>query len=260
MVEPLLSVKEISISFGGIKAIQDLSFDVNSNQIKGIIGPNGAGKTTIINVVMGRFARDEYKGDAFLSGSSLSGLKSYERVSVGIAQTFQLVKIFPKMTVIENVMIGAHCRMSSNIMDNAIRDSKTRREEEIFFNEALIYLQDIGLKEKAFFFARNLPYGSQKLLEIARAMSSKPKLLILDEPAAGMNTLEVQELKDLLRRIRAKGITLLIVEHNMDLIMDIADEILVMDFGKKVTEGRPENIQKNEEVIKIYLGEETDIA
>ncbi len=260
MVEPLLSVKEISISFGGIKAIQNLSFGVNSNQIKGIIGPNGAGKTTIINVIMGRFARDEYKGDVFLSGLSLSRFKAYERVSVGIAQTFQLVKIFPKMSVVENVMIGAHSRMSSNIMGNAIRDSMTRKEEEIFFNEALTYLEDIGLKKKAFLFANNLPYGSQKLLEIGRAIASKPKLLILDEPAAGMNTLEVQELKDLLRKIQEKGITLLIVEHNMDLIMDITDEIMVMDFGKMVTEGRPEDIQKNEEVIRIYLGEETDIA
>jgi branched-chain amino acid transport system ATP-binding protein len=260
MVEPLLSVKEVSISFGGIKAIQNLSFDVSSNKIKGVIGPNGAGKTTIINVIMGRFARDQYKGDVFLTGSSLSRLKSYERASGGIAQTFQLVKIFPNMTAIENVMIGAHCRMSSNIMDNAIRNSKTRKEEEIFFNEALIYLEDIGLREKAFFLARNLPYGSQKLLEIARAIASKPKLLILDEPAGGMNTLEVQKLKDLLRKIQGKGITLLIVEHNMDLIMDITDEILVMNFGEKVTDGRPEDIQKNEEVIKIYLGEETDIA
>jgi branched-chain amino acid transport system ATP-binding protein len=260
MVEPLLSIKEVSISFGGIKAIQNLSFDVSSNKIKGVIGPNGAGKTTIINVIMGRFARDQYKGDIFLTGSSLSRLKSYERATVGIAQTFQLVKIFPNMTAIENVMIGAHCRMSSNIVDNAIRNSKTLKEEEIFFNEALTYLEYIGLREKGFLLARNLPYGSQKLLEIARAIASKPKLLILDEPAGGMNTLEVQKLKDLLRNIQGKGMTLLIVEHNMDLIMDITDEILVMNFGKKVTEGRPEDIQKNDEVIKIYLGEETDIA
>jgi branched-chain amino acid transport system ATP-binding protein len=260
MAEPLLSVKEVSVSFEGIKAIQNLSFDVSSNKIKGIIGPNGAGKTSIVSVIMGRFSRDKYKGEVFLNGSSLSRHKSYERASYGIAQTFQLVKIFSNMTAIENVMIGAHCRMNSSIIDNAIRNSETRKEEKIFFNEALMYLEEIGLKEKAFLLAKNLPYGSQKLLEIARALASKPKLLILDEPAGGMNTLEVQRLIELLRKIQGEGITLLIVEHNMDLIMDITDEILVMNFGKKVTEGRPEEIQKNEEVIRIYLGEETEIA
>lgn len=261
MAETILKIENLTKVFGGsLVAVDNLSFTQSRGTVKSVIGPNGAGKTTLVNLIMGHFHKREWKGRIHFDGQEISELKTFERANLGITETYQLVKLFKNMSVMENVMVGMHCRTKANIIENIIRGGKTVRQERFIFNEALKYLKMTNLEEHAGDEVESLSYGTQKLVEIARAISSNPKLLIMDEPAAGLNSFEAEELRELIMKIRNNGITILIIEHNMDLVMNLSDEILVMNLGKKLAEGSPAEIQRNKEVIRAYLGEEIGFA
>jgi branched-chain amino acid transport system ATP-binding protein len=261
MAEIILKIENFTKAFGGsLVAVDNLSFTQSRGTVKSVIGPNGAGKTTLVNLIMGYFHKREWGGRIYFDGQEISELKKYERASLGITETYQLVKVFKNMSVMENVMVGMHSRTKGNIIENIIRVGKTVREERFIFNEAMKYLKMVNLEERAGDEVESLPYGTQKLVEIARAIASNPKLLIMDEPAAGLNSFEAKELSELIMKIRNNGITVLIIEHNMDLVMNLSDEILVMNLGKKLAEGSPAEIQRNKEVIRAYLGEEIGFA
>lgn len=260
-MKTILRVENLSKVFGGgLVAVNDVSFSQTEGTIKAIIGPNGAGKTTLVSVIMGDFCRKEWKGRVYFEDMEISELSKHARATLGITCTYQLVKLFKNMSVIENVMVGVHSRMKGTMIENICRSRRTVREEKFAFEEARRCLQMFNLEHRAQDEIDSLPYGLQKLVEISRAMALKPRLLIMDEPAAGLNSFEVSELSRLIMRIREKGISILIIEHNMDLIMNLSDEIVVMDFGKKIAEGKPGEIQRNEDVIRTYLGGEIELA
>lgn len=254
MFHPILEVRNLNKAFGGLQAIKDVTFKLLPQEIKGLMGPNGAGKSTIIKVITRVYPFDKDGGEVFFSGVPLSRLKSFQIAGLGIAQTFQIVQLFGSMTAVENVMVGFHRKTKSNFFSDLLALPKIRRQEKDIFHDSLEKLSFVGL-EKPFEMAGSLPFGEQRLLEIARALASDPKLLLMDEPAAGMNTQEKLKLANLIYKIRDSGVTILIVEHNMDLLLEVSDEILVLDFGQKIIEGSPEDIKKNELVIKAYLGE-----
>jgi len=235
-------------------ALDNLTFLIERNTITAIIGPNGAGKTTLLNVVSGMHAPD--RGTIFLNRETISGLRPHEITRCGLARTFQNAQIFGNMTVLENVMVGRHVRTRSGIISSALRLSRMRREEPVTCERARFYLDMVGLKEIAGKPASSIPIGSQRLLEIARALASEPEILLLDEPAAGLNTQETRQLGTLIRSIKGMSITVVIVEHDMELVMDISDEIIVLNYGKRIAEGKPVDIQTNQEVIDVYLGKE----
>ena len=254
MSDIILESLNIRKGFGGVVALDNLTFLIERNTITAIIGPNGAGKTTLLNVVSGMHAPD--RGTIYLNRQTISGLKPYEITRSGLARTFQTAQIFGNMTVLENVMVGRHVRTRSGIISSALRLSRMRREEPITCERARFYLDMVGLKEIADRPAASIPIGSQRLLEIARALASEPQILLLDEPAAGLNTQETRQLGALIRTIKEMGITVVIVEHDMELVMDISDEIIVLNYGKRIAEGKPVEIQTNQEVIDVYLGKE----
>jgi branched-chain amino acid transport system ATP-binding protein len=261
MNKTILRVENLSKSFGSrLIALDRVSFSQIQGTIKAIIGPNGAGKTTLVNLIMGYFPYKEWKGRVYFEEKDVSSLKKYERANRGVTKTYQLVKLFKNMSVIENVMVGVHLRTKGNMIANIARSRKTVTEEIFIYEEAIRCLDLVNLVGRAEDEIDSLSYGTQKLVEIARAIASKPNLLIMDEPAAGLNSFEVEQLGKLIMRIRGSGITVLIVEHNMDLVMNLSDEVLVMDFGQKIAEGKPADIQRNEEVIRAYLGEKIDFA
>jgi branched-chain amino acid transport system ATP-binding protein len=251
---PLLRTTNIVKNFGGLRAIHDLSFEVKSGQIKGIIGPNGAGKTTLFNLLTGVFPVTE--GEIKFRDHVINDLKPYEIAILGISRTFQNVRLFHEMTVLENIMVGQHCRTRSSIMSAGFRLPKMKKEEERILSISHDLLSFVGLSEKASWTSSKLPIGQQKALEIARALATEPSLLMLDEPAAGLSEFEIDDLKKLIQKIQDNQITVLLVEHDMDLVMKICEEILVLDFGKKIAEGLPEDIKRSKEVINAYLGEE----
>jgi len=250
----ILESLNIRKGFGGVVALDNLTFLIERHSITAIIGPNGAGKTTLLNVISGVYAPD--RGSIFLNKKLISGLKPFEITACGLARTFQNAQIFGNMTVLENVMVGCHTRTRAGIASAALRLPLMRREEPITYQKARQYLDMVGLSDVAHRSTASIPIGSQRLLEIARALATEPAIVMLDEPAAGLNTQETRQLGGLIRAIRDMGITVVIVEHDMELVMDISDEIIVLNYGKRIAEGKPVEIQANQEVIDVYLGKE----
>jgi len=261
-MEPILEVKNLTMNFGGLRALDRLDLDVMEGEIVALIGPNGAGKTTFFNCITGIIPPTQ--GDMIISPpgkkrKKINGLKPNRVTANGLARTFQNIRLFPNMTVLENVMIGRHCRMSSGVIGAIFRGRSTVREEKNVVEESYAIIEKIGLSEYVNEFAKNLPYGAQRRLEIARAMATEPFILLLDEPAAGLNLQETRELDELIVRIRDRErISILLIEHDMKLVMSLSDRIFVVDYGKKIAQGTPEEIKNNRAVIKAYLGEEID--
>ena len=261
-MKPILEVKKLTMDFGGLRALDTLDLDVREGEIVALIGPNGAGKTTFFNCLTGIYPPTA--GDMIISPPGrnqkrLNGLKPNQVTEKGLARTFQNIRLFQNMTVLENVMIGRHCRMSAGVPGAVFRFKSTRQEEKQVVADSYAMLEKIGLTRFVNEFAKNLPYGAQRRLEIARAMATEPFMLLLDEPAAGMNARETKELDELIVRIRdEEGISILLIEHDMKLVMSLSDRIFVVDYGKKIAQGTPDEIKNNPAVIKAYLGEDID--
>ncbi len=248
----LLEISELTKAFGGLVAVADLALHVNKGEIAGLIGPNGAGKTTVFNVLSGVYPAT--RGKVSFQGEDLLKLKPHQRAANGIGRTFQQIRLFGGLTVLDNVKIGLHSRSHSGWIGAILRLPSQRREEETVTQSALGFLEFVGLAGAQCELACNLPYGHQRRLEMARALATEPTLLLLDEPAAGMNPQETKELMDLIRRIRDTGITILLIEHHMKVVMGICERIMVLDHGVKIAEGTGEEIRRNEKVIEAYLG------
>ncbi len=250
----LLETKALTKAFGGLTAVDKVDLSAEVGKITSVIGPNGAGKTTLFNLIAGVYMPSS--GDIVFEGKPLGNAPPHKRAALGIARTFQNVLLFDNMTTLENVMTGQHPRSRYGFFEAALRLPKARREEETISLKAKRYLNLVGLGMHADRNPLSLPLGQQKLLTIARAMATEPKLLLLDEPGAGLNALEKQSLSELIRRIRDMGITIILVEHDMDLVMGIAEWVVVLDSGQKIAEGTASQIQKDKRVIAAYLGEE----
>ena len=259
---PILEVKNLTMDFGGLRALDNLNLEVYQGEIVALIGPNGAGKTTFFNCITGMYPLTG--GEMLITPpgkklKKINNLKPNQVTAQGLARTFQNIRLFPNMTVLENVMIGRHCRMSTGIVGAIFRPRSTIKEEKQVVADSYSILEKIGLTKFVNEFAKNLPYGAQRRLEIARALATEPFILLLDEPAAGMNPQETRELDKLIVRLRdQEGVSILLIEHDMKLVMSLSDRIFVMDYGKKIAQGTPREIKNNPAVIKAYLGEEID--
>jgi len=254
----LLEVKGLTKYFGGVVAAQNIEFNVEEGSIFALIGPNGAGKTTIFNLITGMLKPD--RGNIKLGGNELVGLKPYQVATAGITRTFQNLQLFSNMTVLENVITGAYLRGKTGFIKSMLPLPGKSKEEAKIRESALTLLEEVGLAEAADKPAATLPFGQQRLLEIARALASKPRLVLLDEPAAGLNSNETKLLANSLKRLREKGVTMLLIEHDMNTIMEVADHILVLNFGSEISQGTPCEIQADPKVIKAYLGEDGQVA
>ncbi len=252
----LLSLRNLTKTFGGLLAVNSVSFDVEEGGIIGLIGPNGAGKTTVFNLITGNYQPDS--GELFFDVRSLRNRKPSQIVEMGIARTFQTIRLFPTMTALENVLAGCHCRMRSGLISSMLHTPHQRREERHALERAMKELEFVRLADLHNQAARNLSYGQQRLLEIARALASDPSLIILDEPAGGMNHQETDELTHTIRAIRARGITVLLIEHDMSLVMQVCEKLVVLEYGTVIAQGKPEEIRRGPRVIEAYLGADTE--
>jgi branched-chain amino acid transport system ATP-binding protein len=249
----LIKIEKLNRFFGGLHAVNNVSFNVNKGQIKAIIGPNGAGKTTLFNLISGTLKTSS--GNTYFKDGLITGLKPYQIAKKGISRTFQNVQLFPNLTVLENVMVGRHIQSRGGFFAGMLSLPFTEKEEKNIKEKSMNLLKLFSLQDLKYEEVMNLPFGKQRLVEFARALATEPELLLLDEPAAGLNIYETEELANQIKKIRDMGITILLVEHDMSLVMDISDEIVVLNYGTKIAEDHPEKIQKNKNVIKIYLGE-----
>ena len=255
----ILNARAVTKQFGGLLAVNNVSLSVPEQSIFSIIGPNGAGKTTFFNCITG-FYRPE-RGALFFDGLPLVGRRPDQITGLGIARTYQNIRLFSEMTALENILVGQHHRLDSGVLGAILQIPQTRREEQQARAEALELLDFVGLAGQAEVFAKNLPYGDQRRLEIARALAAHPQLLLLDEPTAGMNPAETQEMMAFIHRLRDElGITILLIEHDMRLVMGVSEWIVVLDYGLKIAEGPPEEVRSNRSVIEAYLGRDSDFA
>jgi len=249
----LLSVEGVAKRFGGLAALEDVSLSVKAGEIYGLIGPNGAGKTTLFNCMTGLYTVTS--GQVLLDGVPVQNRKPHEIVRQGFARTFQNIRLFANMTALENVMVGRHARSRASVLGAVLRCARTRAEEAAIRERSRELLDYVGLGRKSRFIAGHLPYGDQRRLEIARALATEPKLLALDEPVAGMNPAERQQMGELFRKLRAGGVTLLLIEHDVKLVMGLCDRVAVLDYGRKIAEGDTATVQRDPAVIAAYLGD-----
>lgn len=253
----ILRLENVVMQFGGLKAINNLSFEIEQSSVHGLIGPNGSGKTTVFNVISS--ALKLTSGKVIFDGEDITNTKIHMISSKGIARTFQHISLFPEMTAVDNTLVGQHTRAEAGVWSSLFKTKKTKAEEKHMHEKADEILEFVGLSDRKNVLAKNLPYGEQRLLEIARALASDPKLIMLDEASAGMNSVEKEQLINLIRNIGKKNVSILMIEHDMKLAMSLSDTITVLDYGSKIAEGVPKDIQNNPLVIETYLGKGLDI-
>lgn len=254
MSETILRTENVTQRFGGLCAVHNANVEIRKNQIVGIIGPNGAGKSTLFNDITGMYTPTE--GRVFFHDQDITGKKPYEITKLGMARTFQNIRLFPTMTVLENVMLGVHCQTKSNLLDVVFKTRRAKQEEAETLKKAEEILKTTGLYEYRYNYATSLPYGLQRRLEFSRALASSPELLLFDEPAAGMNEQETKDLSDFILQLKEMGYSVLLIEHDMKLVMRICENIYVLDHGEVIASGSPDEIRKNPSVIEAYLGKE----